>query len=64
MLSEQWVCQKCSRVGGFILMGRGFIMCSGCGAWHVVTGSGQLHRVGRATPELLPFVPEQGVSRG
>lgn len=59
MSHDQWVCQRCGKVGGFILMGLGFVMCGGCGAWHVVTASGKVHRVGRATPELLPFCHTQ-----
>lgn len=59
MENQQWECQKCGRVGGFILMGGGFIMCSVCGTWHVVTASGLVHRVGRSTPELLPFCHTQ-----
>jgi len=55
MSNEQWVCQKCGKVGDFICLGGGFIMCSVCGTWHAVTASGQVNRVGESTPELLPF---------
>ena len=56
MSSNLWVCQKCGHRGDFQLMGKGFIMCTTCGTWHVVTASGEVHRVGKSTPELLPFL--------
>lgn len=42
MLSSQWVCKRCGRVGGFTCYGVGFIRCSGCGSLHIVTASGEL----------------------
>lgn len=56
MSTESWVCQRCGKVGGFHLMGDGFIMCPACGAWHVITASNKVLAVGKRTPELLPFV--------
>ena len=65
MSGEQWVCQQCGRVGRFVLMGKGFIMCSGCGTWHLVSASGRINRVGRSTPWLLTFCrnPERQVGQ-
>ena len=55
-MAEQWDCQKCGRKGGFKLMGKGFIMCTGCGTWHIVSSSGQVHRVGESTPWLIGWL--------
>lgn len=54
MSANQWKCTKCGKVGGFGLLGGGFIMCTSCGAWYCVLPNGQLLRVGRTTPQLLP----------
>lgn len=43
MSSNQWQCHRCSRVGGFKLLGCGLVQCSGCGAIHFVAWGGQLH---------------------
>ena len=43
MDQEQWQCHKCGKVGGFILLGKGMVKCSGCGAIHFVMMTGQLH---------------------
>jgi len=59
MLNEKWQCHRCGRVGGFILRGSGWIVCSGCGQWHVVTASGKVQSVGRADPWLLPFLKRE-----
>ena len=56
MSNKEWVCQRCGKVGGFILVGKGFIMCGRCGAWCVVTASGKVNPVGESTPEFLPFI--------
>lgn len=53
MLSSQWVCQRCRKEGEFRKLGAGFVVCSGCGTVHVVTGSGQFHSVGGREPQLL-----------
>jgi len=60
MLSSQWVCQRCGRVGGFRLLGSGFIVCSGCGQVHVVPGSGRIYPVGKREPMLVGFLPRIG----
>lgn len=52
MLSESWVCQKCQRVGGFKCLGVGFVVCSGCGALHIVLPSGLL-KLGRILKQYV-----------
>lgn len=59
MLSSQWKCLKCGRVGDFACLGNGFILCRGCGAVHCVPASGVIFTVGRSVPELLPFCRSQ-----
>ena len=64
MLNSQWVCRCCGRVGGFRLLGRGFIICSGCGTVHVVPASGAIYPIGKKEPVLAHWCPPAEVDRG
>ncbi len=62
MESNQWVCERCGKVGGFILRGSGWIICAGCGQWHIVSASGSVQKVGKAEPAVLSFLRAPGAS--
>lgn len=50
MSSEQWVCKNCGQVGGFRCLGRGFIVCEGCGSRHFVMDDGSILLAEKKSP--------------